>query len=339
MTQIAQPRPHRLDRPVLSLEIVDSSSRLLEIQQEWSSFVETIAGLTPFQLPEWLITWWRHFGSGALRVYVFRGGNEMAGVVPCFLHEWNGARQMTLIGAGISDYLEPAAKPEHAIEIVEQIRLHLETSAEWDICDWQDLSFDTPFKRLASEVNEDAPCSAIPLEGSFEQYWERCAQSLRQNVRRDRAKAEACGPIRFDVTASAEPELIGALIAMHGARWQQQNQPGMIEANGSAEFLREIALEFASRDRLRIFSLRFDGKLAAVILAFRYQGRILNYLTGFDPECGRLGFGRTLLYEAIRYCFEGGYSAWDFLRGDEPYKHWWRAEKIQKTRLRVIRKA
>ncbi len=328
-----------MSRSPLRREIIDNLPRLLEIQNDWSSFAETVADLTPFQLPAWLITWWRHFGGGTLRVFVFRDRNEIAGVVPCFLHDWNGARQMTLIGTGISDYLEPAVKPEHADEIVEQIRLHLDASSEWDVCDWQDLSFDTPFKRLASDVNEDAPCSTVPLVGSFEQYWEGCPKALRQNVRRDRAKAEAIGQLRFEVTGSAEPELIEALIEMHGARWQNQNQPGMVEANGSAGFLRDVARDFAGHDRLRIFSIRFDEKLAAMILAFRYRDRISNYLTGFDPEYAYLGFGRTLLYEAIRHSFEAGYSTWDFLRGDEPYKTWWRAQKIPKTRLKVIRKA
>ena len=113
----------------------------------------------------------------------------------------------------------------------------------------------------------------------------------------------------------------------------------MIEANRSAEFLREVTCEFAASGMLRIFSLRFDGKLVAVILGFSYRKRLSNYLTGFDPVYERLGFGRTLLYEAIRHCFENGYTAWDFLRGDEPYKALWRAQVIPKARVIVTRTA
>jgi CelD/BcsL family acetyltransferase involved in cellulose biosynthesis len=222
--------------------------------------------------------------------------------------------------------------------MVAQIRWNLESTSDWDLCHWQDLSLETPLKALASEVTEDAPCLAIPLKGSFEEYWEGCARSLRQNVRRDRMKAEARGKVQFDVTKEAPPELLDALIDMHGARWQRQEQPGMIEANGSAAFLRDIACKFAALDMLRIFSIRFDEKLAAVILAFAYRRRILNYLTAFDPDYERLGVGRTLLHEAVRYSFENGYTVWDFLRGDEPYKHWWRAQTVSKARVIVTRK-
>lgn len=319
--------------------MIEDGSRLLDLQSEWSSFTQTIEGLTPFQSPEWLITWWRHFGSGKLRCFLFRSGGEIAGVIPCFLHDWNGARQITLMGAGISDYLEPAMRPEYTDEIVAQIRYSLASTGDWDLCHWQDLSFDSPLKRLASEAVEDTECTAISLEGRFEEYWEHCASGLRQNVRRDRAKAEANGKVRFDVTKEPVAELLDALVEMHRARWQKHGQPGMIEANGSAAFLRDIAFEFAQRDMLRIFSLRFNEELAAVIFAFAWRQRISNYLTAFNPDHNRLGFGRTLLYEAVRYSFENGYKAWDFLRGDEPYKLWWRAQKIPKLRVIVTRKA
>jgi CelD/BcsL family acetyltransferase involved in cellulose biosynthesis len=263
----------------------------------------------------------------------------MAGIIPCFLHEWNEARQITLIGTGISDYLEPAIKPERADEIVALIRSHLDSTSDWDVCRWQDLSFNTPLKRLASEMTGDSQCTAIPLDGSFEAYWNARAGSLRQNVRRDRAKAEARGKIQFDVTTEASAELLDTLIEMHRARWQRQGQPGMIDANGSAEFLRDVAREFAARDLLRIFSIRFDEKLAAVIFGFSYRKRMSNYMTAFDPEHERFGFGRTLLYEALRYSFQNGYNTWDFLRGDEPYKHWWGAQEIPKARVIVTRTA
>jgi CelD/BcsL family acetyltransferase involved in cellulose biosynthesis len=276
------------------------------------------------------------------------------------------------MGAGISDYLEPVITPEYAAMMVDQVRQYLGATSNWDVCHWQDLSSDTPWRALASEVTEDAQCMEIPLKGRFDAYWESCGRGLRQNVRRDRTKAESRGKLRFDVTKEADPELLNGLIEMHRERWQRKNESGMIEANRSADFLREIARDFAAQGLLRIFSLRFEEegsqlvlgssraaisarltaelprealpafteeKLVAVILAFSYQGRMSNYLTGFDPAYERLGFGRTLLFEALRYCFENKYEVWDFLRGDEPYKKLWRAEIVRKTRIVVNRTA
>ena len=92
---------------MVALEVIENTARLREFEPEWSRFVARVSPATPFQMPEWLATWWSHFGSGDLRVMVFRQGAEVAGVLPCFRHEWNGRRQLTLVGSRVSDYLDP----------------------------------------------------------------------------------------------------------------------------------------------------------------------------------------------------------------------------------------
>lgn len=105
--------------PILTLDVIDTVSHLLEIEPEWFAFARTIPGVTPFQLPQWLLTWWTHFGNGQLHVLVFREKEAIVGIVPCFRHPWNGLRQLTLIGSGISDYLEPVIDAQHCPAILE----------------------------------------------------------------------------------------------------------------------------------------------------------------------------------------------------------------------------
>lgn len=327
----------------LRLELIDNFSRLIEIEPEWSAFTRTIAGITPFQLPQWLLTWWRHFGNGQLHVLVFRGNDAIVGIIPCFRHDWNGLRQLTLIGSGISDYLEPAIDSQHCPAILGRLREHLETYPDWDICDWQDLSGDTPLSGLKSAAKVeslsrlDLPCSEIQLDGTFDDFQNARPKDLKRNLRRYKKKAEATGCMQFETIQEAHPELMKALIDLHDAKWQKRGEPGMIQANGSAEFLCDVARKFAHVDMLRFFSLRFKGQIAALILGFPYGSTMFGYLSAFDPEHEALGLGRTLLLEAIHYCYQNGYRAWNFLRGDEPYKFWWGAQPIPKCRVRLIR--
>ncbi|MGI9071670.1 MAG: GNAT family N-acetyltransferase [Bryobacteraceae bacterium] len=327
----------------VTLELIDNFPRLIEIEPEWSSFARTIAGITPFQLPQWLLSWWMHFGNGQLHVLVFRENDAIVGLVPCFRHQWNGLRQMTLIGSGISDYLEPAIDPQHRPAILQHLRGHLKAEMDWDICDWQDLSVDTPLRGLAPQgkfelaSTSDVPCSEIRLAGTFDEFQNARPKDLKRNLRRYRKKAEAMGSAQFEVVKEGQPELIKALIDLHDAKWQRRGEPGMIQANGSAEFLCDVARKFAHGDMLRFFSLRFRDQIAAIILAFPYGSTMFGYLSAFDPEHEALGLGRTLLLEAIRYCYQNGYRAWNFLRGDEPYKFWWGAQIIPKCRIRLIR--
>jgi len=70
----------------------------------------------------------------------------------------------------------------------------------------------------------------------------------------------------------------------------------------------------------------------ATILALRNETTLFSYLTAFAPEYKKYGFGHEVLARALRYACEHGYR-WNFLRGEEPYKAAWGADRIPKRRL------
>lgn len=316
----------------MRLEALDSLDALERFQPEWSSFVQTIPGLTPFQMPDWLLTWWRHFGSGRLRVLVFREEAAIAAVIPLFEHNWEARRQLTLIGSGVSDYLEPPVAQKFAAPVIDLLRAHLRTNDTWDVCDWQDLSAETSLTGLGAAAG-DTPCSEIALSGSFEDYWARRSKDLRRNLRRYGTRADEMGSAEFTVASKADAALIDELIRLHSERWRRQNLPGMVVANNSAAFLREIAARFASLGMLRFFCLRSRNEVVAVSIGFLFRNALYSYLSAFDPRFEILGFGRRLLFESLRFGFGQAYRAWNFCRGDEPYKFSFGAARIPKCRL------
>src|SRR6185312_8105689 len=341
---VSQNRESRCLYSMIELETIDQLSRFKEIEPEWLSFANTVPGLTPFQLPAWQLTWWDHYGSGELHVMAFRDRNSMVGLVPAFLHSWKGKRQMTLIGSGISDYLDPAISPNYNEAVVTCLRDHLQ-SIDYDVCDWQDLSRNTPLQLLrtdksyAFEIAPGVPCTEIRVSGSFEDFWQARSKDLRRNVRRYGDRAGASGELQFDATSEADLDLVEALVRLHAARWEKEGQPGMVAANGSAEFLKKVFPRLARAGMLLLFSMRYKRKIAAVIAAFPYRRILYSYLSAFDPEAEHFGFGRALLFEALRYSHENHYSAWNFLRGSEPYKYSWGAKDIPRCRLLLKRRA
>jgi hypothetical protein len=168
---------------------------LSDFRDQWSAFVSRLPPETPFQTPEWLITWWEHFGSGCLRVMVFRQDTRIVGVMPLFLHEWNGRRQLTLIGSGMTDYLDPVFEPECIPQIVDRLGRELNSSADWDICDWQDLSVNTPLASVGATV-EDTRCGVIAIRLTAETErlvaWIECAQ-IGKNILQMAEGEQDCG--------------------------------------------------------------------------------------------------------------------------------------------------
>ena len=317
------------------LEVVTNLERLHESSELWRPHAAT-----PFHSPEWLLTWWRHFGSGNLHTVLLWHGETLVGMLPCFQHQWQGATQLTLLGSGITDYVDPWVAADHAPCIAGHV-----LRGDWQVCNWQDLSFASPFlnrpiwQGAAVEIQPEVSASAIQLEGSFENFWQRRSKDLRRNLRRYRDRAEQSGPLEFSVTHQPDPELLDTLIRLHGLRWQKRGQTGMVEQNHSAAFLRDVSQAFAhgsddANPILQLFQLGWKGEIVAMSLGFAWRKRLYSYLSAFLPEHEILGFGRILLYESIRHIWAQGFTAWDFLRGEESYKTSWGA--IAQPRYRLI---
>ncbi|MBV9265160.1 MAG: hypothetical protein JO061_03225, partial [Acidobacteriaceae bacterium] len=155
----------------MKLEVFESTEALASIQEHWASLFHRSEYATPFQSPAWLLTWWSHYGSGNLHVITGWENGQLRAILPCFKHRWHGRSQCTLIGSGISDYLDPVVDPPCCAAFISGLSKHL-NSFEWHVCDWQDLAADTPLRELPGFAAIDqVPCTIIPLRGTFESFW------------------------------------------------------------------------------------------------------------------------------------------------------------------------
>lgn len=321
------------------VEVVSEFERLQALSGQWSRLLDGGSNITPFQSPHWLLTWWPHLGSGEIRTPVFWNGDVMVGLIPCFHHVWEGALQSTLMGSGITDYLEPCIARRFEQEILLHLGTHLDADRSLQVVNWQDLEFETPLTKLSGvstlsfETFPDTACSEIPLPKDPEIFWRARSSDLRRNVRRYGSKAEAHGDLGFRVDEEVSPTVLDALFTLHAARWAQRGESGMVVANRSEAFLRDVAQVFSALGCLRLFSLQWGSRIVAVIFGLSYRSKIYGYLSAFDPEHESFGLGRILLSKAIEYAIESGHTAWNFLRGEEPYKRSWGATPIPKCRI------
>lgn len=319
------------------IKVLDSLAEVQNFRGDWDAFANQHPAATPFHSPAWLLTWWRHFGSGNLHVMVCQEGETILAVTPAFLIFWEGRRQLTLMGSGITDYLDPLIVLGAEERVTQALAEHLRTYAEWEFIYWTDISPDSPLFGLPGARAESyLPVCRLALNGPFPQFWQQRGKDLKRNVRRYRDKAAQLGEVRFSVADGLDPKHIDTLLTLHTKRWRAQGEPGMVDANHSGPFMRDVAAEFALRGQAIFFELYFQGTVAAALFALTTKRRIYGYMSAFDPETAELGFGRLLLYEAIQHSF-GNFEAWDFLRGDEPYKLQWGAELFPRSALRLER--
>jgi CelD/BcsL family acetyltransferase involved in cellulose biosynthesis len=160
---------------------------------------------------------------------------------------------------------------------------------------------------------------------TFDTYLATLGSSHRANVRR---RIKALGQqfeMRFDlVTGHTERrQMLDALARFHATRYSERGGSSAFSAPSVRAFQEEITRRALDRGWLRIYALRLDGEIAAVMYGFNYGGTFSFYQHGFDDRYKAHSVGLALMGLSIRAAIAEGAGEFDMLWGTEPYKFLW----------------
>ncbi len=332
-------------------EVLATDAALHALRPEWEALWRRAAaatGATPFQSPAWLLPWWRALGTGRPRAAALRGGEDgrLLGLLPLYLLAEGEETKLLSIGVGVSDYLDalldPDAPPDAAGRL---LAAALAASPEATSCDLTDLPpgaalRDAPappgWRDEGTRPTEPCPVLALPPGAALADVLSRRRRAALRNARNRAERAGGCA-VR---TADAETldECLGALVALHRARWDARGEPGGVLADPRVLALhRDAAPGLLAQGVLRLQVLRLAGVPAAAHYALLGGGRrVLLYLSGFDASRARESPGAILLGELIEWALANGCRELHFLRGDEGYKYTWGAEDRFNAARRLV---
>ncbi len=323
----------------LRCSVLKTTEELERMEGEWRALWRLDDRATPFQSPEWLISWWKRVGEGELFVVLLRSADgELRAMLPMYIYTQpeGGERHLLLLGAGTSDYLDGVfgetreGAEQYAGLLLEELQRH---TAMWDRAFLHQIRESSPLVTWARcarrELYTAEPCSSVPVEG-----WERLPAKIRLNSGRYIRRAEARGRVRFCVaeTAAEAVQAFERLVGFHGKRWAEGGvlRPCAVQAHH-----RDAVPKLLEAGLLWMLSMEMDGRTIGVLYvlvdplerARARERRIYSYLVGFDPEFGDLSPGTLLLSRAFDRCRAEGVGRMDLLRGDEGYKRLWGASE------------
>jgi CelD/BcsL family acetyltransferase involved in cellulose biosynthesis len=299
------------------------------LANEWSDLTRNCTESTPFQSPDWLISWWRHLPQGELWVLSFRKNGKLLGIAPFFIEK----EQVLLMGAGVSDYSGLVYEPSARREVTTALAGHLASATHrWQACHFQHLrtgssllEIETP-AQSESRVLDEEPCPAVNLDVEKRTLQTCIPASTFQKLQYYRRRLSRLGSWRIVAADhSSFPEMFDALVANHQARRATVTQVGAFSDSRSCRFHKEAAASLLSKGNLRLYGLLFNGNFAANLYAFRKAGTVYFYASGFDPAFSKLDLGVIMIGEALEQALREGLHTFDFLRGTENYKYRWGA--------------
>jgi CelD/BcsL family acetyltransferase involved in cellulose biosynthesis len=325
------------------IHILRSTAELEALVPAWRALWLKDPDGTPFQHPAWLIPWWRQFGQPDLRAVTISDNGELIGLIPLYIlaDPQTRIRQLLLLGAGTSDYLDgifaPACTAGH---ILEAFRL-LREEPGWDEAILTQLR--GPSKLLpaltstGNTVTAEA-CSRLPAVPIAQ-----LPRKLRQNVQYNRNRASRSGELRYEMADRCNClKFFDRLLDMHSIRWRERGEPGVLSDPRVVAWHREAIPALAEHGLLHLSELWLEGEVLAAMYGLidppeRAQRTLYVYLPSFSTRHATLSPGTLVLAHAIEHAAVDGVHTVDFLRGDEPYKRLWHAQFVPTQGLVIPR--
>ena len=320
------------------------------LADEWDQLLDDSQQRVYFLRPHWNRLWWRCFQPSDSRLFLITCRDEsgrLVGLAPFYWRQRRSAglphiRDILFLGTGIytqtSEYLDIIARRGLERIVAEEVANFLCRNEEWDRLWLNEIpAASAVLAHLCRAINDCAAGESLELaicnRSSYidtQRTWNAFTESLSRSKRKNLAyymrkvcKSYGCNLRLVRSIEEVEPAM-DELVRLHQARWQSKGQPGSFALSGFETFLRETARAALLDDRLRMWTLELDGKVAAVRLGF-FDNRVVHDLQGgFDPSYAKYSLGTVMHGLCIKDCIEDeAVREYDFMGGGDAYKGSW----------------
>jgi len=321
----------------MRIQIHQGSDCFAGLKGPWQELVRASPLATPFQTWEWHRTWFDHYGKGK-RPYILTlyEGGDLVALYPLARKGglWSVLRSS---GTGPSDYLHPLIRPGYEAPAEAAFREHLVEEARASLVDLHQLRDDFSSLSLRGENTiEQSTCLVLDLPETFDDYLATLGKSLRYDVRRlDKPLFRQGRATLEPVTGDGIGPGLDVFFEQHKKRWHKRGLPGVFLGRAQA-FHHEWGRRAVARGWLWLSILRYEDRPIGALYAMTLGPTVYFYQAGFDPAHGALSPGTLLVAQTIRRAIAEGKTAFDFLRGDEPYKRRWKPQREYRSFRKIM---
>ncbi|WP_225821432.1 GNAT family N-acetyltransferase [Streptomyces naphthomycinicus] len=333
----------RAPRPALITELVTDEVRFAGLAPAWGRLYGRCAAATPFQSHAWLYSWWLSYGRpGRLRVLVVRAGGELLAAAPLMLVQ-RPLPALVPLGGAISDYADVLLDDTDA-RAADALTEALAGAARTALVDFGEVrpggAVERVYERWSGprHMVRDSLClelPGVPMEGLTARLPAKSAQRVRAKLR----KVDALGVWRRTVRPEDVDAALGRLLALHRLQWQERKVTSEHLQPRFREHLVRAVGPMVRAGNAVVTEFLIADEVVAVDLTLLSRGLAGGYLYGAHPCLReRKADVAVMLLDACTEYVGGERGTLSLLRGDEPYKHHWRPERVDNRRLLLARR-
>lgn len=320
----------------MKLTLYDQPDVFGQLKPEWNDLLFRSTANTVFGTWEWHTAWWEAYQPGQLWVVVCRDEDgRLMGIAPWCITTGEAGRVVSAIGCvDVTDYVDVIVDATSVEVVLRCFAAFLaDHRTQYDAIDLCNIPQESPTLHHLPELlsacgfqtstSEMEVCPVIPLPSDWEGYLNALDKKQRHELRRKLRRVSGGGEKIEWYTVGEEHDLSAELDKFLMLMAASDGKKALfLQDEKNVTFFRAVMPHLHAKGWLQLIFLTIDGEPAAAYLNFDYARRILVYNSGYKRDgYDQLSPGIVLLANNIRSAIERGYSHFDFLRGNEPYKY------------------
>jgi CelD/BcsL family acetyltransferase involved in cellulose biosynthesis len=303
-------------------------------KEAWDELVTRSEYPSVFQSYGWLTSWWNVFRepSDELILIAATHGENLLGIAPLYKSTagmGRGRHTVRFVGDGHTDYSTIIVDRDRTdvsdrilADMASLARLHvilelLEIPEHTTLA--QRLRALTASSQYAVDLSGSTVCPRLPLDRDGDTV---AAVLKKDSLKRHTAKLRKLGAVTVEHFTSRDAivPLLDAFFEQHIARWSVTKFPSLFLKDKNREFYRRMVDAVAPEGHVVFTTIKLNGEPVAFHLGFRSCGEFYWYKPTFDIRLAHVSPGEVLIRELFAFAAAQGFSAFDFLRGDEQFK-------------------
>lgn len=321
----------------MEVEIIDNIEKLKDFRGRWDEILYENNNDNPFLEQDWLINWWKYFGSNyKLYIILIKHNDNILGFCPLMKIRKLLYTEIRFIAYNWYSYMDFIISNEYREKSLECLISYLKYMKGNYVYNFDSISETSKnLNILMSYLIKDKVryfTKAIESRyidingGSFEDYYKtRSKHNSIKQIIKTKQKLSKLGNLNY---GKLNNERLDEIFILHEKRWKSKINGSKFSVGESREFFKQLALKDSYPFNADIYSLLFNDKLIAFVYAIKYNGRFLFYRVAHDDDFAKYCPGLLIIYEVVKNAFDEKFKIFDFSRGFERYKEEWTGKLV-----------
>ena len=330
------------DQPVAAdhgVEVISNYDAFIDLEVSWNETVDRAGIPHPFLRHEWVRTWWDAFGAGsALHILLVRANGRIAAIAPLmrdttamygmpvrrirFIQNDHTPRTDFIIASDAGDGYRT-------------IWHTLRRDATWDVLQLSQIERTSTTHARIRELAAADGCRVgvwtsgdspfLTLAGSWDDCFASLPAKFRSNLRNRLSRLMKIGEPSLEMLTGRDAILAAQDDAwrLESSGWKKESGTAITSDPAVHRFYTSLIERGTAAGWLHLLFLRVGDRRIATSYGATFNGRLMLFKTGYDPEYAVCSPFKLLTYFALQDACARGLVELDFLGDAEPWKLEW----------------